>query len=172
MSIVTKSMTYDGPSSPPRPFLILATGSGGVSELFPRFPFHERRCGLALGKAVADNMRSTGRYGGTSKDLAMEMPTISGALPTGDFMRHLVRGLALITLVLSCAACGGPPTVLIAFRTEEQAQTHCPKDIVVWLDAQTGLYYFKGHGSYGRSNAGRYACRAEADDAGMHAMPN
>ena len=108
----------------------------------------------------------------TSKDPAMEMPTISSALPTGDFMRHLVRGLALITLVLSCAACGGSPTVLIAFRTEEQAQTHCPKDIVVWLDAQTGFYYFKGHGSYGRSNAGRYACRAEADAAGMHGMPN
>jgi len=26
----------------------------------PRFPFHERRCGLALGKAVADSMRSAG----------------------------------------------------------------------------------------------------------------
>ena len=50
MSIGTKSMTYDGPSSPPRPFLILATGSGGVFELFPRFLFYERRCGLALGK--------------------------------------------------------------------------------------------------------------------------
>src|ERR1700737_532455 len=111
-----------------------------------------------------------GGYGGTSEDPVMEMPTISSALPTGDFMRHLVRGLALITLVLSCAACGGSPTVLIAFRTEEQAQTHCPKDIVVWLDPQSGLYYFKGHGSYGRSNAGRYACRAEAGSAGMHGM--
>jgi hypothetical protein len=87
-------------------------------------------------------------------------------------MRSVGPGLVLITLALSCAACGESPAVLTAFRTEEQAQTHCPKDIVVWLDPQRGLYYFKGNGSYGRSNAGRYACRAEADDAGMHAMPN
>src|SRR5467141_3827004 len=42
-------------------------------------------------------------------------------------MRKLGPGLVLITLVLSCAACGGSPTVLTAFRTEEQAQTHSPK---------------------------------------------
>ena len=102
----------------------------------------------------------------------MEMPTINGALPHGDFMLNLGPGLVLITLALSCAACGGSPTVLTAFRTEEQAQTHCPKDTVVWLDPQSGVYYFKGHGSYGRSNAGRYACRAEADAAGMHGTPN
>jgi hypothetical protein len=113
-----------------------------------------------------------GCYGGNSKDPVMDMPTISSALPKGDFMRNLVPGLVLITLVLSCAACGGSPTVLTAFRTEEQAQTHCPKDIVVWLDPQSGLYYLKGHGSYGRSNAGRYACRAAADAAGIHGMPN
>ena len=102
----------------------------------------------------------------------MEMPTISSALPrTVTSCSTWVRALSLITLALSCAACGGSPTVLTAFRTEEQAQTHCPKDIVVWLDPQSGVYYFKGHGSYGRSNAGRYACRAEADAAGMHGIP-
>ena len=87
-------------------------------------------------------------------------------------MRNLGPGLVLIALASACAACGDAPTVLTAFRTEEQAQTHCPKDIVVWLDPQSGLYYLKGHGSYGRSNAGRYACRTEADAAGMHGVPN
>jgi len=87
-------------------------------------------------------------------------------------MRDLSQRLGLIALVLSCTACGQSPTVLTAFQTEQQAQTHCPKDVVVWLDAQRGFYYFKGHGSYGRSNAGRYACRAEADAAGIHGMPN
>jgi hypothetical protein len=90
----------------------------------------------------------------------------------GDFMRSLVPGLVLIAVALSCAACGESPTILTAFRTEEQAQTHCPKDLVVWLDPQSGLYYLKGHVSYGRSNAGRYACLTEADAAGMHGMPN
>ena len=171
MSIVTTtSMRYDRPSSPPRPFLILATGSRGVFELFPRFPFHERRCGLALGKAVADNMRSAGLLRWKLQGSGDWKCRRSAArCPRGDFMRNLVPG---ITLVLSCAACGASPTVLTAFRTEEQAQTHSPKDVVVWLDPQSGLYYFKGHGSYGRSNAGRYACRAEADATGMHGMPN
>src|SRR5207245_10451062 len=90
----------------------------------------------------------------------------------GNFMRNLAPRLVSITLALSCAGCGGSPTVLTAFRTEEQAQTHCLKDTVVWLDPQSGLYYFKGHGSFGRSNAGRYACRSEADAAGMHGMPH
>src|ERR1700739_4865464 len=40
----------------------------------------------------------------------------------------------LVALALSCAACGGSPTVLTAFRTEQQAQEHCPEDTIVWLD--------------------------------------
>jgi hypothetical protein len=60
----------------------------------------------------------------------------------------------------------------MAFRTEEQAQSHCPKDTVVWIDAQSAMYYLKGNAAYGRSTAGRYACRDEADQAGMHGMAN
>ena len=102
-----------------------------------------------------------------------EKPMISSSLPRAmTSCATWARVFVLAALALSCAACGDAPTVLTAFRTEEQAQTHCPKDIVVWLDPQSGLYYLKGHGSYGRSNAGRYACRTEADAAGMHGMPN
>jgi len=80
--------------------------------------------------------------------------------------------LVLTAIALSCASCGGSsPTVLIAFRTEEQAQAHCPKDAVVWIDPQNALYYLKGHGKYG-AIAGRYACRDEADKAGIHGAPN
>ena len=62
--------------------------------------------------------------------------------------------------------------VLTAFRTEQQAQEHCPEDTIVWLDPQSGMYQLKGHGSYGLSGAGRYACRGEAERTGMHAMTN
>ena len=79
----------------------------------------------------------------------------------------------LTALALSCAACGqSAPAVLVAFRTEEQAQTHCPKDTVVWVDPQSGMYYFKGNTAYGRSGSGRYACRSEAELAGMHEVSN
>ena len=88
-------------------------------------------------------------------------------------LRHgLGSSLVMTALVLSCAACSRSPTVLSAFRTEQQAQEHCPKDAVVWIDAQSATYQLKGHGSYGLSGAGRYACRDEAERAGMHAMPN
>ena len=61
---------------------------------------------------------------------------------------------------------------LMAFRTEQQAQEHCPEDTIVWLDPQSGMYQLKGHGSYGLSGAGRYACRGKAERTGMHAMTN
>ena len=77
-----------------------------------------------------------------------------------------------MTLALLCATCAHSPNVLTAFRTAQQAQEHCPNDAVVWVDPQTDTYYLKGSGSYGSSGIGRYACRGEADSAGMHALAN
>jgi hypothetical protein len=88
------------------------------------------------------------------------------------FGRSSGSGLLVLALALFCAACGGSPVVLTAFRTEQQAQEHCPKDTIVWLDPQSGMYQLKGHGSYGVSGAGRFACRREAERAGMRAMTN
>jgi hypothetical protein len=86
--------------------------------------------------------------------------------------RDLGSGLIVLALALSCAACGGSPVVLTAFRTELQAQEHCSEDTIVWLDPQSGTYQLKGHGSYGLSGAGRYACRGEAERARTHATKN
>ena len=84
------------------------------------------------------------------------------------------QGFVLLAMVLAltCAACGQSPAVLSAFRTGQQAQQHCPSDAVVWVDPQSGTYQLKGHGSYGLSDTGRYACRSDAERAGMHAMAN
>src|SRR5215472_15938851 len=81
-------------------------------------------------------------------------------------------GLLAIAAALCCAACGSSPVVLSAFRTEQQAKEHCPKDSIVWLDPHSGLFELKGHGSYGTSGTGRYTCRGEAERAGMHAVNN
>jgi len=80
------------------------------------------------------------------------------------------RRLFATVLALCCAECARSPSTLIAFRTEQQAQEHCPNDAVVWVDPQTGAYYVKTSASYGRVGVGRYACRGEAEDAGMHAI--
>jgi len=74
--------------------------------------------------------------------------------------------LLVMALALSCSACGQSTVTLQAFRTEQQAQAHCPNDTVVWV-----AYSLKGIGLYGSADASRYACRGEADRAGMHAVP-
>ena len=61
---------------------------------------------------------------------------------------------------------------LTAFRTQQQAQEHCPSDTVVWMDPQSGGYYLKGSAPYAHAGTGRYACRGEAKDAGMREMAN
>ena len=85
---------------------------------------------------------------------------------------RLPSRLVLAALPLAFAACAQAPEVLVAFRTEQQAQEHCPKDTVVWADPQSGGYYLNSSPSYGRAGTGRYACRREAERAGMRAMAN
>jgi hypothetical protein len=52
------------------------------------------------------------------------------------------------------------------FSTEAAAQAHCPKDEVVWLNTNSGIYHEKGMRWYGRTKRGAYVCRKEADAAG------
>jgi hypothetical protein len=87
-------------------------------------------------------------------------------------LARLPSRLLLAALPLAFAACAQAPEVLVAFRTEQQAQEHCPKDTVVWVDPQSAGYYLNTNPSYGHAGIGRYACRREAELAGMHAMAN
>src|SRR5450631_4230974 len=50
--------------------------------------------------------------------------------------------------------------------SENAAQRHCPKDTVVWLNTNSGIYHETGMRWYGRTREGAYVCRAEADAAG------
>ena len=61
-----------------------------------------------------------------------------------------------------------PVTVgsLQLFSRESAAQAHCPRDIVVWLNTNSGIYHEKGMRWYGNTKAGAYVCRKEADAAG------
>jgi len=52
------------------------------------------------------------------------------------------------------------------FQTEAAAQAHCPRDDVVWLNTNTGIYHEKGMRWYGRAKHGAFVCRKEADAAG------
>lgn len=53
-------------------------------------------------------------------------------------------------------------TPLTPFRYEAQAQRHCPRDKVVWLDFSKGVYYRKGQKRYGQGFDGSFVCQNEA----------
>jgi hypothetical protein len=79
--------------------------------------------------------------------------------------------LGLAILLLVAPACAEAPPLAL-FSTEQQAQTHCPADTVVWLNTPTGIYHFRGERWYGRTRHGAYVCEKEADHAGDRATRN
>jgi hypothetical protein len=93
-----------------------------------RFAFYWRRSvqlGAAL-RAVAPDSRIA----------RMEMRVISRTITrfasSSSFARYLGSAFAMIAVALPCEPCGHSPTVLLAFRTDQQAQELCPGDTVVW----------------------------------------
>lgn len=58
------------------------------------------------------------------------------------------------------------------FQSEREAQKHCPKDTVVWLNLPTGVFHFKGQRWYGRTKHGAYVCKKEATTEGDRATRN
>lgn len=87
-------------------------------------------------------------------------------------IRLLSRLVVIVGLVL------GVPVATVAaefpplFQTEQQAQQHCQKDVVVWLNLPSGVYHFKGQRWYGQTKTGAYVCRQEADRAGDRSTRN
>ena len=55
---------------------------------------------------------------------------------------------------------------LNTYATEVAAQRHCPRDTVVWLNTNSGIYHEKGMRWYGNTKSGAYVCKGEADAAG------
>lgn len=97
--------------------------------------------------------------------------------------KGFVLAAALFALVGLSPSYGGAasssPTMAVAqaalpplFSTVSEAQAHCPKDIVVWLNIPSGIYHYKGERWYGRTKHGAYACEKEAIKAGDRASLN
>jgi len=64
------------------------------------------------------------------------------------------------------AAAAQSASAIQYFDTEAGAQRHCPADTVVWLNTNTGIYHLQGERWYGRTKAGAFVCKREADAAG------
>lgn len=76
------------------------------------------------------------------------------------------RWLLVCTLLLFVPPAIAQGTRLVLFPTEEQAQQHCPGDVIVWLNTPTGIYHYKGERWYGATRHGAFVCKQEADQAG------
>lgn len=58
------------------------------------------------------------------------------------------------------------------FNTESAAQTHCPRDVVVWLNIPSGIYHYRGERWYARTRHGAFVCEKEALAEGDRASRN
>ena len=80
---------------------------------------------------------------------------------------RIIATLFLLLSFLSAPAFAGDQ-----FQTEDAAQQHCPKDVVVWLNVPTGVFHFKGQRWYGRTKSGAFVCKKEAVLDGDRATKN
>ena len=74
-----------------------------------------------------------------------------------------ISGVMLLAATLPIlAAADSQSQPLGLFQIEGQAQQHCPKDAVVWLDLKKRVYYLQRQRMYGRGRTAVFACRNEA----------
>ena len=76
----------------------------------------------------------------------------------------LLPGVAILLAVDAALGQG-----MQIFTSEQAAQRHSPADTVIWLNASSANYHFKGDPWYGHTQRGTYVCKAEADKDGMRA---
>jgi hypothetical protein len=77
------------------------------------------------------------------------------------------RVVGLVTILAVAGQIGQVAAQSLSlFRTEEQAQQHCPKHAVVWLDFHTQRYDVHGQRRYGQGRTAIFVCRKEARDNG------
>jgi len=81
---------------------------------------------------------------------------------------------AHVPLLLTLTVLGGPALAakdeVHLFASEQEAEQHCPSDIVVWVDTAMRIYHYRGQDHYGSTKSGGYACRKEL--AGSPYRPN
>jgi hypothetical protein len=77
----------------------------------------------------------------------------------------------LLALIAACFL-SLPAFALDQFQTEAEAQQHCPKDTVVWLNLPTMIWHYKGQRWYGNTKHGAYVCQKEAAAIGARATHN
>ena len=60
------------------------------------------------------------------------------------------------------------PPAPVEFRSAQIAQSHCPKDSVVWANMRSKAYYGKGDKYFAKTKKGVFVCEHEALRFGLH----
>jgi hypothetical protein len=76
-------------------------------------------------------------------------------------MARLLSLLLILTLLALAGTALAAQAEAPLFASEAEAEQHCPTDLVVWVDAATRVYYYRGQNLYGSTKTGGYACRKD-----------
>jgi hypothetical protein len=76
-------------------------------------------------------------------------------------MARLLSLFLMLSLLVPAGTALAAQTEATLFTSEAEAEQHCPTDLVVWVDAATRIYYYRGQNRYGSTKTGGYACRKE-----------
>lgn len=82
----------------------------------------------------------------------------------GRIFRKLY-GVGLAGL-LPLAAVSAADAEDIRFPTRAAAEEHCPGQVVVWVDLETRIFYYRGQDRYGSTKSGAYLCERDVKGAG------
>lgn len=80
---------------------------------------------------------------------------------------HLLSAAAALALIAAPAMAKTP-----TYKTLAGAQKHCPSDVVVWVNTDSGIYHMPGTAHFGTTKTGDYMCKADADSTGNKPAAN
>lgn len=69
-------------------------------------------------------------------------------------------------LTLAMGAASAAPK-FVTYNSELEAQTHCPYDVVVWLNPRAKLWYTNKSKHYANDGHGGFVCKEDAVKAGF-----
>jgi len=81
-----------------------------------------------------------------------------------------LRAAGLAGFLPLAAAAATAPADNAQYPTRSAAEEHCPGQVVVWVDLQTRIFYYRGQDRYGSTKTGAYLC--ERDVKGQGYRPN
>jgi len=82
-----------------------------------------------------------------------------------DRIFRFLYGAGLAGL-LSLASIAAAKADDIQFPTRAAAEDHCPTEVVVWVDLETRIFYYRGQDRYGSTKSGAYMCERDVKGGG------